>query len=64
MSDDAQVVRELQQRFRERSLALCAEQFHAVTACQGTACEDAKRRLLDCMQSRVCEVLYHNLLEC
>ncbi|KAL1529117.1 hypothetical protein AB1Y20_000077 [Prymnesium parvum] len=61
--DDA-MVRQLQQRFRERSLALCGDEFGAVVSCAGSACERAKQQLLQCMQSQVCEVLFSKLQQC
>ena len=55
---------EIQQRFRTRSLALCGNEFDAVTSCKGSACDGAKAELLNCMQSKVCEILHHSLQEC
>ena len=57
--------REIQSRFRERSLALCSNEFAAVTKCRpGSACDVEKQMLLGCMQTKVCEVLYEKLQEC
>ena len=68
MSDpaiDDGTVEELQKRFRARGLALCGEEFSNVKSCkQGEACEPAKRALLGCMQSKVCEVLHERLQAC
>eukprot|EP00966_Prymnesium_polylepis_P139223 3216844-Prymnesium_polylepis.2 len=57
--------REIQARFRERTLALCGNEFAAVTKCRpGSTCDAEKQTLLSCMQTKVCEILHEKLLEC
>jgi hypothetical protein len=63
-AEDA-VVEELQKRFRDRGLALCGSTFDAVKRCKDDAsCHDAKVALLQCMQTKVCEVLHERLAAC
>mmetsp|Transcript_8514 Transcript_8514/g.17136 ORF Transcript_8514/g.17136 Transcript_8514/m.17136 type:complete len:131 (-) Transcript_8514:94-486(-) len=70
--DAAETAAEVKRRFTERSLLLCGAEFLSTRRClepvgrslQAPNCDGRKQALMQCMQSRVCEVLYGRLQQC